>query len=86
MSLKTITGGALAQIKAVLGTEITQDQFDAVERIVAQAQIDAVATVSRRYRSVAVCELGADADKAHKLAAMLRGEEAAIVANLASLR
>ncbi len=86
MPLTDLTQKTVDKISDAVGADLSAEDIAAIAKIVEKAQIETVTTTSKTCRAVAVSELGADADKAHKLAEAIKEAETALVANLGGLR
>ncbi len=86
MALSNLTDETVKKITDALASEVSKTDTDDLTKIVEQALIKAIGEITDQYKTVAVSALGADADKAHKIAEELRKAQIAIVANLEGMR
>lgn len=86
MALSKLTESTVAKITEALTEDMSDADATEVSNIIEQALIGAVREITDQYRTVAVSTLGADADKAHKLAEEIQKAQIAIIANLQGLR
>ena len=86
MSLKKHADNAVKKIESNLAVSLSEDEREAVARIVEQAIIDAVADAGQHFSDATKPHLDADDDKAHKIAEQLRLAQTALLSNLQGLR
>lgn len=86
MAIERLTEETVAKIARALTSKLSNEDASELSNIVEQALVDAVRELTHRYREAAVSAVGADADKAHKIAEGLRQAQTAIIANLQGLR
>lgn len=85
MPLQSIAEKAVAKI-VESEPSLSQESRAAIARIVEQAVMDAAVSTSQRCASVVGAHLEHEEDKAHQIAAKLKKEETALVANLMGMR
>lgn len=77
---------ATASITELLGSDLDPEHAEKIKKIVESAMVDAYRDCTERNAKAAleVCE--PDLDKAHKIAEEMRRSNAALIANLSSMR
>ena len=86
MDLRKRAEGAAAGVFETLAASPTEDQADHVTKLIEQVIIDTLLEEGRRCAKVARDCGVADRDLAHKAARQIRLSNAALIANLSSLR
>ncbi|MFQ5764232.1 MAG: hypothetical protein ACE5GT_04835 [Rhodospirillales bacterium] len=86
MTISNYAEAAVAAITETLGVTPSADQAKALDRTVQDAIIRAVLDERGRCAKVATNVCSADRDLAHKISDQIRRGEAALIANLSSLR
>jgi len=74
------------KIIATLGCEASAAEKQAIEKIVEDLVVQAIDLSSEHYHSKVVMCCGPEADLAHKIAHEVKQSQAALIANLMSLR
>jgi hypothetical protein len=86
MELRTYAENAARSVYEILGAAPTQDQAKRVADALERAAIEIVLEERKRFETVAQECCSPDLDTAHKIAAQVRRDNAALIANLSALR
>jgi len=86
MTIQKNADAAIDAIAEALGVNPSADQAKAVNRVVQDAIIRSVLDERQRCATLATDVCSADLDLAHKISDQIRKGEAALIANLSSLR
>ncbi|MCG8359807.1 MAG: hypothetical protein MI920_29935 [Kiloniellales bacterium] len=86
MDLRERAETAIKEACAALGASLSDEQMQAVTRIIEQALIDAIREAAKQSTSAALSCCEHDQDMAHKISHEIERSQKALVANLSSLR
>ncbi|MEM9108154.1 MAG: hypothetical protein AAGC96_21140 [Pseudomonadota bacterium] len=86
MALQSIVEKAAQRINETLSVPLSEEDRQAIARIVEQAVIDSAVSASQRCASVVGVHLEHEEDKAHQISEKLKREETALIANLMGMR
>ena len=86
MALQERAEAVSKSIVSLLGDDLAADKAAEITKIVETALVDAYRDCTERNTKAAIAVCEPDMDKAHKVAAEMRRNTTALVANLSSLR
>ena len=77
---------AAATIAELLGSDLDPEHAEQIKKVVEAAMVDAYRDCTERNAQAALQVCEPDLDKAHKIAEEMRRKNAALIANLSSMR